>query len=256
MKKTLNLFDSHAHLDLINEKEITQILENAEKNNVKKIISCSTSFESNKKNLLLSKKYDEIECAIGLYPLNILELNNLELKKAFDFFEKNISKAIAIGEIGLDFKYCKNNTEQNKQITVFEKFIKLGKKYDKPLIVHSRYAQREVLEILEKLNAKKVLLHGFVESKKLIKKAIQNNYFISVGMIVLENELVQKNILTIPLKNLFFETDSPIRFNQKKVFSESINEITLKITDLKKVKIEQISNIQKENFESFFNKKM
>ncbi|MDD3084244.1 MAG: TatD family hydrolase, partial [Candidatus ainarchaeum sp.] len=119
------LFDVHAHIDMIEEKNIEKLLEKIREANIKKIISCSTSFESNKKNLFLSKKYDEIECALGIYPLNIIELNEEEIDKAFNFLKKNISKAIAIGEIGLDFKYSKNKLEQEKQIKIFERFIEL-----------------------------------------------------------------------------------------------------------------------------------
>jgi TatD DNase family protein len=253
--ENLCFFDAHAHINMIEEKRLKEILENAKKNNVKKIISCSTSYESNKKNLVLSKQFSEIKSAIGLYPLNAIELNEKELEKAFSFFKKNIKQAIAIGEIGLDYKYSKKNSDQEKQIRIFEDFIKLGKK-NKPLIIHSRYAQRKVLEILETNEAEKVILHGFVESKKLMKRAFENNYFISVGPILLENEQIQENIVESPIEKILFETDSPIKFNQKDVFSQEILKIVEKTAELKNIKIQQIAKSQKKNFKHLFSVKL
>ncbi|MDD4250881.1 MAG: TatD family hydrolase [Candidatus ainarchaeum sp.] len=245
------LFDVHSHIDLV-EEDINKIILQATKNNVQKIISCSTTFESNKKNLLLSNKYPQIKSAIGLYPLNVIELNDNEIEQAFNFFKKNISKAIAIGEIGLDFKYSKNQSEQEKQIEIFEKFIELGKKENKPLILHSRYAQREILNILEKNNAKKVILHGFIESKKLMAKAAENDYYISVGPIVLENEIIQENIINFSLEHLLFETDSPIRFDNNIVFPEKIKNIASKVAELKKTNLNEITKLQTILFNKIF----
>lgn len=252
-KNNLEFFDVHAHLDLI--PNIKEVIKKTKKKNIKKIISCSTSFESNKKNLELSQKFFEIECALGLYPLNLIELNEKELKTAFSFFKKNIKKSIAIGEIGLDYKYSLKKEEQEKQIKYFEEFIKLGKKEKKPLIIHSRYAQKKVLEILEENNAQKVLLHSFIESKKLMKRAFENNYFISVGPILLKDELVQERITEAPLKKIFFETDSPIKFDQKTIYPEQVILLSKKTALLKKINLKKIILQQKQNYKNLFIKK-
>ena len=80
--------DTQAHLDLMEEREVQELINKAKEINLNQIISCSTSFSSNQKNLELARKFNLIKPAIGLYPLNALELNEEELKKAFDFFEK------------------------------------------------------------------------------------------------------------------------------------------------------------------------
>jgi len=245
-------YDSHAHANMLNEKELNEMLDKSKEKNVVEIISCSTSFESNKQNLLLAKTFPQIKAAIGIYPLDALELGAKEMDRAFGFFENHISEAIAIGEVGLEYKYCKTKEDKEKQKNIFIRFIELGKKYNKPLIIHSRYAQSQVLEILKQENAKNVLLHSFVDSKKLMTFAIENEWFIGIGKNVLFNEEVQKNVSEIPLEKMLFETDSPVRFNGEKAMSFDIVGIAKKTAELKETTIEKVEKQQEKNYVELF----
>ena len=246
------LFDSHCHLDLMEEEELKESLTSAKENNVIEMISCATSFLSNERNLELAKKYHQIKAAIGIYPLDALELNDLELDKAFYFFHSEAKKTIAIGEVGLDFKYSTKKEELEKQISIFERFIKLAKEFNKPLIIHSRFAQKQVLQILEEQKAEKVLLHSFVDSQKLMKQAAEKGYFVSCGLSVTYNEEVTKNITAFPIENLLFETDSPIRFNNEKANPSKIKEIAEKISKLKKIPLIELEKQQENNYKNLF----
>ncbi len=248
----MRFFDVHAHLDLLGEKEVKEQVRKAREKNVFKIVSCSTSFSSNKKNILLAKEFEEIITAIGLYPLNALELNEKELEKVFGWIEKNVEKSRAIGEVGLDFKYSKKNDEKDKQERVFKRFVEISKKHKKPLIVHSRYAQRRVLEILEEEKAEKVLLHSFTESEKLARRAFENNWFVGVGANLLKDEQVQERVRKMPLEGLLFETDAPIIRHDERIMPEKIVEIAEKTSSLKKIEIEKVAEQQEKNFEKLF----
>jgi len=236
------------------EEELQSALKEASENNVFKMISCATSFFSNERTLELAKKYPTIKAAIGIYPLDALELNELELDKAFYFFEAEIKKAIAMGEVGLDFKYSTKKEEIEKQVLVFTRFIDLAKKHNKPLIIHSRFAQKQVLQILKEKEIQKVLLHSFVDSQKLMDQATQQGYFVSVGLSVLYNPVVAKNITSFPLENLLFETDSPIRFNEEKATPQNVNLIAQKVAELKKISVEEVIKQQEKNFVKLFEK--
>lgn len=244
--------DTHAHLDMMEENEVLKVINSASKINLNTIISCSTSFNSNQKNLELAQKYNLIKPAIGLYPLNIIELNEEELNKAFIFFENEIKKAIAIGEVGLDFKFSINEEEQKKQKQILTRFIQLSKKYDKPLIIHSRFAQRQAIELLEQNQAKKVQLHSYTDSQKLMQKAVDLGYYISCGMNLLYNTDVQKNIISFPLQNLLLETDSPMIFNNNKTTPLNIKLIIEKISELKKITQNEIEEQLEKNFHSLY----
>jgi TatD DNase family protein len=237
---------------MVPEEELTLTLAKAKQSGVGEIISCSTSFTSNETNLDLSRRYPQIKTAIGLYPLDIVELNNNELNRAFDFFKFEIDNSIAIGEIGLDFKYSRRQEEQTKQIEVFNRFIDMAVEYNKPLIVHSRFAQSQVLELLNEKNPSKVLLHSFVDSQKLMRKATQLGYYVSCGLSVLWNEEVQKNIKEFPLEKLLFETDSPITFKEFKATPDKIYVIAEKVAQIKGITLKEIEGIQEKNYRKLF----
>ncbi len=244
--------DCHAHLDMLKEKELEKVISNARKKKVGKIISCSTSFNSNEQNLEISKKFEEVELGIGLYPSDVMELNEEEIEKAFVSFEIMMKEAIAIGEVGLDYKYAKRKIDQEKQKEVFGRFVKLAKKNNKPLIIHSRFAQKQVIEILEEMETQKVLLHSFTDSLKLMKRAIENKWFVGIGLIFLKDELVQERIREIPLENILLETDSPIRFDRNKAFSEDVVRIAEKIAESKKIPLAQVEKQLEKNYEELF----
>lgn len=248
------LYDSHCHADMLTEKELEEALEKAEQSNIEQIISCSTSLASNARNLALAKMFPKIKAAIGLYPLEAMELNEEELKKAFSYFKSKAREesVAAIGEVGLDFKYAKKEGEKEKQSAVFRKFIQLSNETGKPVIVHSRFAQKQALETLIEEKAEKALLHSFADSEKLMAKAAEQGFFVSVGLAVLQNEQIQKNISKFPPENLLFETDSPMRFNGEKAFPHKLLDIARKVSELKKIPLEALETQQEKNFKKLF----
>ena len=128
------LIDVHCHLDYKDfDKDRDEVIENAKKNNVKIIISNGTDLESNKKVLELSKKYDIIKPAFGLYPVEAENLSEEEIDETLNFIKKN--NPVAIGEVGLDLY---NGKDIEKQKKVLVKLIDLSKELDIPLIIHSR----------------------------------------------------------------------------------------------------------------------
>ncbi len=245
-------YDAHSHLDLMDEKELEITLQKAGEIGLKEVISCATNFPSNQKNLELAKKIPLIKPAIGIYPLDAVEFRELELDKAFYFFKSEAKNAVAIGEVGLDFKYCTKEEEQKKQTQIFSRFISLSNETNKPLIIHSRFAQRQVLELLKKENAKKALLHSFVDSKKLMTAAVNEGYYVSVGLSVLYSEEAQKNIKEFPIERLLFETDSPIRFNGEKANPSKIIEVAKKVAEIKSIDLDTIVKQQEKNYKKLF----
>jgi TatD DNase family protein len=249
------LQDSHCHLYMLSQKELEKALDEASKKEVKQMVSCSTSFKSNKDNLYLAENYLGIKAALGLYPLDAMELTNEEFEIAFSFIKKQALKenVVAIGEVGLDHKFAKDDVEKERQEFIFRRFISLSKELEKPIIVHSRYAQSQVLKVLISEKTKNVLMHSFVDSSKLMKNAAEQGYFVSVGMVVLENKEVQDRVKDFPLENLLLETDSPIRFNHEKAMPGDISRIMKKVAEIKKIPVWQVEEQIEKNFCALFN---
>ncbi|MFH1545197.1 MAG: TatD family hydrolase [archaeon] len=245
------LIDCHCHLNECSETE--KAIERAKKNGVERIISASTDFESNKENLSLSRKFPGIVFpCFGIHPSNLLRMKEKEVADCFEFIKENPGKGVGIGEIGLDFKHAERKEERMLQEKIFLELIELGERKKLPLVVHSRYAGKRVLELLEEGNAERVLLHWFNGSVKEFEEGIKRNYFFSIGPSILSSKEYAEKVKEIPLENLMLETDSPVEFNGEKAEPSWIKEVGEKLAELKEVSMEEIENKTSENAFKFF----
>lgn len=233
--------DSHCHANSFGEfSSLDSIITDAKKAGVFRFISCSSSFSSINQNLLLSKKYPEIIPCAALHPIDASSLSSEEILKTLDFVERNISSFKGIGETGLDFKFVSSDAEKELQYFSFSKFIELAKKYDLPLIVHSRQSHRQVVDILDSFSPNKVLMHWFFESLKLAKVVVNRGYYISVGPAFFGNIHLEKVVKWIPLENLLLETDAPVRFSNELAFPSWIPRVAEKVAELKNISVDDV----------------
>ncbi len=199
------LIDVHAHLDFPEyEKEINEVMKKCKETKTTVVVNGVNS-ESNRKVLELAKKHELIKPALGFYPVDASQQESLE--EELEFIKK--SKAVAFGEVGLDYKYVKDEQGKKRQETAFWKFIELGEKQNKPLIIHSRKAELKVIEMLESSRLKKPVLHCFSGKKKLVERAADNGWFLSVPVIVNKLQQFQEMVKYTNINQLLTETDSP-----------------------------------------------
>ena len=243
--------DIHCHLDMC--ENLDEIILNCKEKNVR-ILSNGINIESNRKQIKLKEKYD-IKIALGLYPIDALKLSNEEIDDEIKYIKKQAkeNKISAIGEVGLDFKYDKENIEKQKEI--FEKFILLSKELDIPIIVHSRKAETECIELLEKHKVKKVIMHCFTGKKKLFERVLKNNWFVTIPTLVVYSKQFQDFVELATLSNMFCETDSPYLhpFREKNNSPDFVIESYKKIAEIKKITIEELKNIIFMNWQKIFN---
>ncbi len=198
------LTDTHCH---IFEEEYTNrdnILQNLNKDNVKRIIINGYNDKTNKEVIELIKNKN-VYGALGFHPNNIKELN----AKSLDFIEKNINndKIIAIGEIGLDYYRNKENIEEQKKL--LRKLLYIAKKHNKPVILHNRNSTSDLLEILKEFNLTGII-HSFSGSLETAEEFIKLGYYLGInGIVTFKNTNLPKTLSNIPLKRILLETDSP-----------------------------------------------
>lgn len=250
--------DIHAHLDFPQiYPKLDEIIENAKKADVKIILTNGVDKDTNRLSLEIAKKYDIVKPCLGFYPPDAWTresgtgFNQEEFKKELEFIKKNKDKIVAIGEIGMDYKNGKDKQLQEK---VFTKLIQLAKEIDKPIIVHSRKAEEDVIEVLEKEQAKKVVMHCFCGKRKLIEKASNLKYYFSIPTNVVRSENIQNIIKIVPLSQLFAETDSPFLspFKEKQNQPSFIIESYKKIAEIKQLTIEEVKNNLFMNWQKLF----
>jgi TatD DNase family protein len=204
------MIDSHCHLDAAPLfEDLDNVLSRAKKVGIEKLLTICTNFESFKKIKKITQHDGMIYGTYGIHPHEV-ESNNVTVQTIVDNV-KNTDKIIGIGETGLDFYY--NHSDKNVQIRSFEEHIKASIELNLPLIVHSRNADFETFNLLNKYaNSNiKILMHCFTGSNSFAQKLLLlNSFFSASGIITFNNSIeLQNTFKEIPLKNLLIETDSP-----------------------------------------------
>jgi TatD DNase family protein len=240
------LVDIHTHLDLLEkEKDLDKVIN---KDSVKVIITNGTGPESNRRVLEISKLYKKVKPALGMYPDKAISLTDKEIADEIDFIKTK--KPSAIGEVGLD-NYRVKNLERQKEVLI--KFINLSKELDVPIIIHSRKAEEEVLNLLEKNNAKKVIMHCFSGNKELTEKAVSLGYYFTIPCTVTKNKTFRKLTKRIPLNRLLTETDAPYLSSRDEANEPAFIEDSIKkIAEIKQLTKKELEKIIFMNYQNIF----
>ena len=251
------MIDSHCHLDHEPLKsDLLNIIKRSKDVGIEKLLTISTSVESFQKIKNIINEDEIIFGTIGIHPH---ETDNNEI--SIDYIVKNFEenpKIIGIGETGLDFYY--NNSDKEKQIKSFKKHIEASIKTNSPLIVHSRNAEDETFEILNKYQGEKlkILMHCFTGSKNFAEKLLKLNAFFSAsGIITFKNSMdLQKTFKILPLEKILIETDSPylapVPNRGKKNEPSFLSYTAQKLADIKDVSKKEITKITTKNFNNLF----
>lgn len=196
------MIDTHCHLTNDDYDNLDSVIGEIRNLNMLCIVN-GCDLKSNIDSMNLAKKYNFIYSAIGFHPS---EVDSIPVNY-IDYIEKNIDSVVAIGEIGLDYYWTKDNKEIQKEI--FENQVKLAEKYNKPIIVHTRDAIMDTYDILRKYNVKGVI-HAFSGSLEMAKKFISLGYKLGIGgVITFKNCNLKEVISKIDINDIVLETDSP-----------------------------------------------
>lgn len=262
----MGFFDSHCHLDdeRFDEDRETLIKE-IEKADITKFVSVGYSIEGSKKGIELSKKYEYIYTTCGISP-NDIPQNEEELWKDIesikDLVKENIEnkKIVAIGEIGLDYYWEKDLQRRELQKQAFQKQIEIANAFDLPIVIHTRDAVMDTIEILKKNTVnRKGIFHCCPLNRELVKEALKLDFYISfAGPVTFKNSKNANEIIEmVPEDKMLIETDSPylapepVRGTRND--PRNVKFIAQKIADVKGKTIEEVAEITYANTERIFN---
>ena len=265
----MEFFDSHAHLD--DEKFDTdreEIIEKIKQSGVTRLISAGYSLEGSKKAVELSKKYDFIYSTCGISPNDIPQteeelwknINEIRKLATDNLIGKNDrGKVVAIGEIGLDYYWEKDVERRKLQQKAFIKQIELANELQLPIVIHTREAVMDTLEILKEQEViKKGVFHCCPLNRELVKEALKLGFYISfAGPVTFKNSKNADEIIEmVPNEKMLIETDSPYLSPEplrgKRNDSRNVKYIAQKIAEVKKMPLEEIAKITYENAISLF----
>lgn len=240
--------DTHCHIFKEYYKDIDKVISDANNNGVNRIIVAADNYDSCLEVLELTNKYDNVYGCLGLHPENCLD--------EFDYsiFNNMSDKIVAIGEIGLDYHYGKDNKDM--QINIFEKQLKLAEELNLPVVVHSRDATQDTIDILKKYNVRGVI-HSFSGSLETANIYIKMGYKLGInGVITFKNCNLKDVYNKIDLSNILLETDSPYLtpepYRGHSNSPEHIIDIAKYVASIYNISIEELSNITNKNVKDIF----
>ncbi|MFP3975478.1 MAG: TatD family hydrolase [Dehalococcoidia bacterium] len=205
------LIDTHAHLDEM--KDLDEAIERARVCGLSGIVAMGVDYESNNRVLEIAERYKSIVFpALGCHPGDLPEENE-EIERNLRFIEDNIGRAVAVGEIGLDYhKKIVGRTSKDMQKQVFRQALEIAVRYGKPVSVHSRYAWRDCLTCVQESQVERAVFHWYTGPVNVLREFIGGGYLASATLAVEYHEEHRRAIRETPFDRLMLETDSPVPY--------------------------------------------
>jgi TatD DNase family protein len=247
------MYDAHCHInDPQFDPDLDEVLERAKNAGVMGIVDSALNAEEIEKSLRISAANPGfVFTAAGLHPENV---NPEEFDRVVRLVREHMDRIVALGEVGLDYWWVKEEADREIQREHFRGFIALAKELDKPLIVHSRSAGKYAIDMLIEANAKRVLMHAFDGKAGHALLGAEFGFYFSIPTSVVRSDQKVKLAKLIPLERLLLETDSPVLGPDKKERNEPANLplVARKIAELKRIDVEEVIRMTRSNTISFF----
>ncbi len=248
------IFDSHAHYDDKRFDGIrNEILAEMPENRVCGIINCGTDILTSEFSLELARKFPFVYAAIGYHPESVDNDTIFEKEKLIELLSNE--KAVAIGEIGLDYYW--DTTYRIKQIEFFEKQLVISQELGLPVIIHDREAHGDTLELLKKHKPTGVL-HCFSGSIEMAREVIKLGLYIGVGGVITfkNSKKLVEIVKEIPLERILLETDAPYLapepYRGKTNNSAYIKFVAEKIAEIKNINTDEVLSVTTQNVKTLF----
>lgn len=183
------------------------MIDRALKSGLVRMINSGVDYSSNSKSIDLVSKYDFFSATLGLSPNILQDIKEPELKMLLAQIESLAGQAVGIGEAGLDYYHCKDAPGRERQAAVFKKVIALAESAGLPLVIHSRDAEQQALDMVKHLD--RVVFHCYSGTLSTMKEAVDRGYYISLATNLCRSAQHQILAKNVPLDHLMVETDSP-----------------------------------------------
>ena len=249
-----NIFDSHAHYDDPRfDEDREALLGSMAEHGVRAIMNVGNTTHANLAGIELAKRYPFVYCSIGIHPDQAAEIAAQNSREYLEVIAQQLSyeKAMALGEIGLDY-YYDDASPREVQRKIFEEQLALAKDLDVPVIIHDRDAHQDTLELLQKYRPKGIM-HCFSGSAEFAKEILRLGMYIGfTGVITFKNaRRAVEAAAEVPLDRLLIETDCPYMapepFRGKRCDSTMLVRMAEKLGQIKGIDSQEIADRTCEN---------
>lgn len=246
------IFDTHAHYDDdAFDEDREELLGSMQANGVGKIVNIGASLNSCKQTIELMQKYDFVYGAIGVHPNEVEELSEESFAQLKEWCKSE--KCVAVGEIGLDYYYDEPTPEIQKKW--FIRQLNLAREISKPVVIHSRDAAKDTIDIMKEQHAEEIggVVHCFSYTKETAKIMLDMGFYIGIGgVLTFKNGVKLKEAAEfIPMDRIVLETDcpylAPVPFRGKRNSSLYLPYVVSTLAEIKGISEEEVRRITWEN---------
>lgn len=260
------LVDDHCHLQhALYKDQLDAVIERAKAAGVKAIICSGVNPPTNGEALEIAKNYPMVRASLGIYPIDAVGLaeegggltrhgGTIDLDEEFKFMRAHKDDIAAIGEVGLDYHWIKDESVHKQMRENFARIIEFVEKLGKPMIVHTRKAELDCIDMLTSSKIKNVVLHCFEGRKHLIQRAADAGFIFSIPTNIVRSQLFQQMAEMASINQITTETDGPYLSPTTGTVNEPANviEIVKKIAEIKKFTVEETANNIWLNFQRIY----
>ncbi len=239
------LIDGHVHLSEIEHPE--RAVKNAVRTGVNRVVAVAMNLDSCRKTLTLADKFpDTVLPAIGYHPWSI---KAEDVEDTINFITKNIQRCIAIGEVGLDYKV---KVKKKLQKAVFSKLLNLSVKYNKPVIIHSRFSHQRTYDMAVEAGVEKAVFHWYSGPVDILDNIIASGYHISATPALAYSPQHQAAMERAPVEKILIETDAPVQYGDRSSEPSDLKETLFHLSRIRKMTEGELAEIVTKNAERFF----
>lgn len=254
------IFETHAHYDdAAYDLDREQIIKGLPEKNVGYVVNIGASMESTRATVALTRQYDFVYGAVGVHPNEVGDMTEQDIQELKTLAAEE--KIIAIGEIGLDYYYEEPAPAIQKKW--FERQIELARQVNMPVVIHSREAAKDTIDMMQALRCGDIggVIHCYSYSKESAKHFLDMDYFFGIGGVVTfkNAKKLKEAVAYIPIEKIVVETDSPylspVPFRGKRNASNQIAYVIDAIAEIKGMTPKEVETITFENAKTLYKMK-
>lgn len=239
------MIDGHAHLNEITE--IDQVVARAKAAGILGIIAVGMDMASNRETLSLAQRYHGfVHPAIGYHPWSITSGG---IGENLDFLETHVGSCVAMGEVGLDYGA---KAKKKVQQEVFERVLDIAKRYDRPVIIHSRYSHQRAFRMTREAGIERAVFHWYSGPTGVLLDILDEGYFISATPALAYSPPHQEAMRIAPMERILIETDSPVVYQGKTSEPADLVIPLRELSRIKRISHGEVSRITAANTELFY----
>ncbi len=256
--RALLFIDSHCHLDRLDltdfDNNLDNVVANATAAGVAKMLCVSVTLKDFPSMVEKTAPYEQVQISCGVHPLN--QEDSVDEDELLGLAQN--PRVVAIGETGLDYFYAPETQEVQRD--AFRKHIRVAKKLNKPIIIHTRDAQEDTLAIMREEGADQVggVLHCFTESWEMAQQAIEMGFYISFsGIVTFKNAKALRHVaFQVPDDKFLIETDAPylapVPHRGKQNQPAYVGEVAKLLAEVRGQSVEEVARLSTENYLTLF----